>query len=436
MNVSRNEWIGLLLLLFASSVAGIIVALGMPSLTIPFGWLVTLTGILLVLAIWSSRALERARQRNAELGREIETRDQESKSLWQAGLDVADAEDYGQLLRAIVDRARDLIGGEASALCIWDEQKNWWVLQGTSGASDAFEVSVNRIRGNGMHTPVDCPVIRFKYRQAHLDVPVMHGDQVVGCLCVANQHPRDFSVRERELVAGLAAQAARAINQARRLEGESNRAATRERELMAREMHDTVAQLLGFVGFKTQAVRELVADGKIPEAQTQLDQLAALAQELYADTREIILGLRTEIGPGRSLVAALEDYITRFSGFCSLPTTLDTTRFDGVHLTPAMEVQLIRVVQEALSNIRKHARAQHAGIVLERADEFGYVKIQDDGRGFDPAHIRHGAFPQFGLQSMRERVQTIGGTLAIDSAPGRGTTIIVKIPLVQRGAQN
>lgn len=434
--MTRNEWIGLLLLLFASSIAGIVIALVLPALTIPIGWLVTITGILLALAIAFSRALQRARSRAIELGREIETRDLESKSLWQAGLDVADAEDYGQLLRAIVDRARDLIGGEASALCLWDEQKNWWVLQGTSGTSDAFEVSVNRIPGRDKQTPIECPVIRFKFRQAHLDVPVMHGDQVVGCLCVANQSPRDFSVRERELVAGLAAQAARAINQARRLENESNRAATHERELMAREMHDTVAQLLGFVGFKTQAVRELVAGGKISEAQTQLDQLAALAQELYADTREIILGLRTETSPGRSLVAALEDYVTRFSGFCNLPTTLDTSRFDSIRLTPTMEVQLIRVVQEALSNIRKHAQARHANIVLERADEFALVKIQDDGRGFDTAHIRHGVFPQFGLQSMRERVQTIGGTFAIDSAPDRGTTITIKIPLVQRGAQN
>lgn len=362
-----------------------------------------------------------------------ESHEADLRRLWQAGLDVTDSQEYAGVLRTIVDRARELIGGEASALCLWDESKHWWVVQGTSGASDAFEVSVKRIESDAGSQPVECPVIRFKYRQTHLDVPVMHAGRVLGCLCVANQQTRDFSAHERELLVSIAAQAAHAIETARQIDTAGARATNAERERLAREMHDTLAQMLGFVNIKTQAAREFLAQGDYEQAKTQLDQLSKLAQELYADTRELILGLHSETGPDRGLVPALEEYAKRFEELSGIPISFYADGFAEIRLVPAVEIQLIRIVQEALSNVRKHAHAQRAQVSFARRGETARVEIADDGQGFDPSHLARGQFPQFGLTSMRERVQAMGGTIGIDSTIGRGTKIWIDFPLVFRG---
>ncbi|MBI4674266.1 MAG: GAF domain-containing sensor histidine kinase [Chloroflexi bacterium] len=386
---------------------------------ITYEWFETV-GRALAAALADARELTRVRAQLAD-----------EKRLWQAGLDVTATENYEELLRTIVDRARELIGAEASALCLWDEQKRWWVVQGTSGATDAFEVSVAHFeRGDGQF--LECPVIRFKYRQAHLDFPLQRNGQIVGCLCVANRTPREYLDSERALLTGIADQAALAVERTRAFETLGSRAATAERERLAREIHDTLAQILGFVNVKTATAREFLAQGKLEQAETQLDQLSLLSQELYQDTRELILGLRTEVGPERGLVPALSSYVERFSQFCNLPTTFDA---DGVEVnfSPAVEVQLIRVVQEALSNVRKHAHAQHAWVRMTRRAEIVQIEIGDDGQGFDPANPGRGLGPRFGLQSMRERVESIHGTLKLRSVPGQGTTVTVEIPLIYRG---
>jgi len=96
-------------------------------------------------------------------------------------------------------------------------------------------------------------------------------------------------------------------------------------------------------------------------------------------------------------------------------------------------VQLLRVVQEALSNVRKHARAKHAWVSLRRAQDQALLEIRDDGQGFDPAHPTRGFGPRFGLQSMRERVESIHGVFTVHSAPGQGTRIQVTVPIIYRG---
>ncbi len=363
---------------------------------------------------------------------QLKARDAEARRVWHASMEVASAPDYASLLRTIVDHARELIGAEASALCIWDAQKHWWVVQGTSGATDAFEVTTKRFAsedGRGF----ECPIIRFKYRPAHLDVPLIRDGQVVGCLCVASQQPRDFGENERSLLDGIASQAALAVGRAQQLEEAGQRAATAERERLAREMHDMLAQLLGFVNFKTGTVRELLAQGRIDQAQAQLEQLAHLSQELYSDTRELILGLHTETSPEKGLIPALEEYAAHFRQLSGVNTAIEANGLADVRFVPAVEVQLIRVVQEALSNVRKHAAAQHANVRFMRRGEQVLVEIQDDGNGFDPSHLAHGLWPHFGLQSMRERVESIGGNFSIRSGQGQGTTITIQVPLVYRG---
>ena len=105
---------------------------------------------------------------------------------------------------------------------------------------------------------------------------------------------------------------------------------------------------------------------------------------------------------------------------------------DGLDLSPAVEIQLVRIVQEALSNVRKHASAASATVRIMTEGGALALEVIDDGQGFDPLSSEPSGWPRFGLQTMRERAQAIGGSFELDSRPGEGTRVTVRLPLRQR----
>lgn len=396
--------------------------------------LLVMLGAALGPVIENTRAQHIARARQTQI-----------ENLYQAGIAVSSQLDLGQVLNLVTERARTLVNADAGALCLWDEQSRWLVVGSQSGAPDALEVQdaqVRRIaqrislrRVDAEHrddTCITCTLVRAPFRDTHLQVPLRLRDQVIGCLCVSRNGARTsvFSDDDVELVTGLAAQAAIAIENARAFHRAGNTAIAQERERLAREMHDTLAQILGFVSTKSQATRELLERGRIEMARQQIDQLTQLAQELYADVREVILGLRVAIAPEKSFLVTLDQYVQQYARQCDIDARLiiaDDAR--DVTFAPAVELQLIRIVQESLANIRKHADARRAVVRLARVDGRVEIRIEDDGRGFDPAHIARGEWPQFGLQSMRERAESVGGLFQINSQPNQGTQVVVQIPV-------
>jgi len=142
---------------------------------------------------------------------------------------------------------------------------------------------------------------------------------------------------------------------------------------------------------------------------------------------EQILGLRTRLGPEHPLAEALERFVERWQEQSGIPAHLELD--DAIRLPPIAELQLLRIIQEALSNVRKHSRASHARVHIGSADGRLVATVEDDGLGFDPAAKFAGSFPRFGLAIMRERAQSIGGDLELQSAPGAGTRVRVDVPL-------
>jgi signal transduction histidine kinase len=207
---------------------------------------------------------------------------------------------------------------------------------------------------------------------------------------------------------------------------ERQRAIVHERERIARDLHDGLAQILGYVNTKAQAVRLLLARGQPEGAQVQLQQLEQAAGEVLADIRQAILGLRLSARPDLDFAAKLRSFAEQFrlqSGVdvhLDLPT--DTLR---LHLASATEIELLRIVQEALANIRKHSDARSAWLRLESAETGLVLTIADDGSGFDP--LQATADDHFGLLSMRERAAAIGAELDVASGPGRGTRVTVHL---------
>jgi signal transduction histidine kinase len=210
-----------------------------------------------------------------------------------------------------------------------------------------------------------------------------------------------------------------------------------ERDRIARELHDSLAQVLGYVNTKAQAVQELLARGQTERAATQVGQLGEAARAAYADVREGILALRTSLGPGHSLVAALRQYLERWQEQSEVAASLQLQPPDASlqDLPPEAELQLLRIVQEALANVPKHAAAHHVEVEISTLDSTVETVIADDGRGFDLARTRPGddRLPHFGLATMRERAESVGGSLEVASAPGTGTRVIVRLPVRHPG---
>ena len=204
-----------------------------------------------------------------------------------------------------------------------------------------------------------------------------------------------------------------------------------ERTRLAREMHDSLAQVLGYVNTKAQAAQELLRAGQAERASAQLGQLGEAAREAYADVRENILGLRTAVDPEGGFLDALRQYLERWQEQSGVRAELTVTAGEAAirALPPTAELQLLRIVQEALSNVRKHAGTTRAAVSIAAADGRLVATVADDGAGFTPASLGPAAFPRFGLTGMRERAEAAGGTLTIESAPGAGTRVVVQLPI-------
>ena len=162
-----------------------------------------------------------------------------------------------------------------------------------------------------------------------------------------------------------------------------------------------------------------------------LDELTSVALDAYRDVREAILGLRELSRAGRSLFENLRAYVERYQHQAGVETVFTTDFDEPPQLSPQAEIHVIRVIQESLTNVRKHAGAKRALVHASIDDGMAVFCVDDDGRGFDVGHTVFNRDGGFGLEAMRERMELIGGTLSIDSAPGRGTRIVARVPVVQ-----
>ncbi|MBI4287894.1 MAG: GAF domain-containing sensor histidine kinase [Chloroflexi bacterium] len=202
-----------------------------------------------------------------------------------------------------------------------------------------------------------------------------------------------------------------------------------ERDRIAREIHDGLAQVLGYISLKTGAAQQMLAANRVAEARAELSDIGKVAEEAYTDAREAILGLRTSVTVAGGLQGALNEYISRAKRTGGLHIELEMEKGKQFRLLPAAEVQLIRIIQEALTNVRKHARATRAIVRLRLSDGVVLVSVEDDGHGFDVRAVNSEDGQHFGLDAMKERATMVGGAFRVESAPGSGTRVEVALPL-------
>ncbi len=218
-----------------------------------------------------------------------------------------------------------------------------------------------------------------------------------------------------------------------------------ERQRMAREIHDTLTQ--GLAGIITQLEAAQQAglrvrtdpgrggpDGRIHETdwERRISNAARLARESLTEARRSVRAVRPEALENTKLPEALTEVADRWSAVNGVRATVTTTgNAQGLH--PEVEVTLLRVAQEALANVAKHANASRVGITLSYMDDVVTLDVRDDGAGFRPAGPGEAASGGFGLTTMRQRVQRLAGQLAIESEPAGGTAVSASVPAIVRG---
>jgi signal transduction histidine kinase len=218
--------------------------------------------------------------------------------------------------------------------------------------------------------------------------------------------------------------------QARLIEQQQVMATLQERERLAHELHDSIGQVLGYLSMQAQTIKKYIRDGNAGKAEPLLTRLVEVAQDAHADVRESIFGLKAGLAQEWSFTPALMHYLDDFQAHYGIHTELIIPEtWVEETFEPKAEVQLLRVIQEALTNARKHSGARTVRITFERENDQARIIIADDGCGFDPNQSNRDGNRHFGLSFMRERVAELGGFMTIDSRPGAGTTIRLEAPI-------
>jgi signal transduction histidine kinase len=264
--------------------------------------------------------------------------------------------------------------------------------------------------------------------QTLLCVPLIREGRVLGLMSTQSYRAGAYTRQHFELFMAIGNQAAIAVENAHLHRRGLDLAIVEERNRLARELHDSVTQLLFSITMTLQAGRVLLQRNPT-QAEQQIDRAQQTAQEALAEMRALIHQLRPATMSERGLVAALASYLEVFRARTGIQVVF---HHEGqAKLAEAQEQALFRIAQEALHNVQKHAEAQAVMVRLLSAPEAVVLEVSDDGRGLPPMPPPGRA--TWGLTGMRERADILGGSFEIESAPGAGTLVRVRLPLVTGG---
>ncbi len=364
----------------------------------------------------------------AQTQRRVERQNRELIALHEGVLDIHGQLSLESTLQRIVERTAQLLNARICALALrgLDGEITRIVTKGAISAEEVEE-KLSRSRGDGKPPTSDAPD-KEPTEFTFITAPIECRGPMCGELYVADKVTGlKFTERSRDRLARFATAVSMAIDNAHLQEQLRSLAVSKERVRIGGELHDGMAQILAYVNTKAQAVRGYLEREHPQEALGQLEQLATAARTAYTDAREAILALRTDLGPRRPLYEALSGFLDTWEEQSGIRAELAMEV--RPNLEPMVELQLLRIIQEALSNARKHSGAANVTVTMRRVAERLQVTVADDGSGFDPYALQRSDFPRFGLAIMRERAESVGGSMTVYSRPGAGTRIIIHVPL-------
>jgi signal transduction histidine kinase len=276
-------------------------------------------------------------------------------------------------------------------------------------------------------------IINATLFQSWFGIPIQLFRAIMACLAAVAivRSLRSFELNRRQILAATRQRVADEVARRDAMRQEFLRrivdAQERERSRIARELHDELGQMLTGLAIGLRGAQTSLEKPRL--LRQQLQQLESMAAQALGTMRHLVNELRPALLDDMGLPAALRHHIKNFQNFTGVPTTLNMGKH--YHRLPEnVETILFRIIQEALTNIARHAHAKYAWIDLHCDDSTAVLKVKDDGRGFDPQPILDGSRDiGVGLMGIQERVNLVAGTLYIESGAGRGTTLTVRIPL-------
>lgn len=386
------------------------------------------------LAIDNARLFEETRGLYEETNRRLA----ESLSLQRVISALLQRPGLGDVLQVVCEEAQRLIGATGAAVLLLERDESLRVARSTGSSQPTFErlpvdgsLSGYAVR-SGEPLLINEPQRHPQWQRQHWDVepssllvvPLRVKGKVIGTLNLVHK-PDGFSADDLRVIGLFADQAAIAIENARLYQQEEQLVVVQERQRIARELHDSVAQGLYSVALYAEAAGRLLARGNVARAAERINEILEITRESLRDMRLLIFELRPPVLESEGLVAALQARLEAVEGRAGVRTDL---LVEGDRRLPGhVEEEIYRIAQEALTNILKHARAKHVAVRLSLGEENLRLQITDDGVGFDPQAV--GEKSGLGLRGIAERAQRIGGKLRVRSAPGKGTTIDVEVGL-------
>ncbi len=263
-------------------------------------------------------------------------------------------------------------------------------------------------------------------------VPLKLENTIIGAFWIARFAEDQFSETDVIWLESMADQVAIAIQHGLMTSQLQSFSIVQERGRIAREMHDGLAQVLGYMNLQVQTLGALLKQGKTEQLQNELAQMRQAIQVAHADVRENILSLRTTLAQEKGMDAAVDEYLAEFGIQTGVETKFSCLIDGNLNLASVAEVQLVCILQEALTNVRKHANADRVTVTITKEVYAGtdqiHMHIEDDGYGFAQAIFKR----NFGLQTMRERAESVGGRLVVTSAEGTGTCVDCYLPCLQQ----
>ncbi len=394
-----------------------------------------------LLAGQAAIAIENARlyEASTRWSRRLET-------LNEVGNALATETDIALLLDLIVRRLRELLSAKLVTLSLPHGADEIRIAAAAGEGSEGLIGNVHlldetksgrvfqRRRSERVDSLVDDPEVTVEGTRrlglhAGIWVPMIAHDRTIGIISAADKLTavdHRFSDDDLRLAETFASRAATAVDISERVARDILRrvvdAQETERRRLARELHDETGQALTSILLGLKSLEETVATS--PEAELAVAGLRELVVATLQDVRRLAVELRPKALDDFGLVAALERLTDTYSGQTGITVDFEAALPDD-RFPPEIETTLYRMVQEALTNVVKHARARRVSILLTQRPNSVAAVIEDDGTGFDPTEPGDG----FGLTAMRERVNMVGGTLTIETGQGTGTTIVVEVPI-------
>ena len=274
-------------------------------------------------------------------------------------------------------------------------------------------------------TALALPHCREAGFQAMVSIPVQMQQRVLGEVDLFFRSDVELTDELRDLLEAMTRHLASAMEGLRATALEREAAVAEERGMLARELHDSIAQSLAFLKIQTQLLRDAVKKGNDAARDRSMAELDVGVRECYADVRELLVHFRTRTSD-EDIEAALRTTLSKFEHQTGVATQLHM-QGQGLPLPPDVQIQVLHMVQESLSNVRKHAQARHVRLQVQRHPHWSF-EVQDDGVGFDPALPTAHASLRVGLGIMQERALGIGASVQVQSAPGQGTTVRIALP--------